>query len=259
MVDQYVSSVTPVGSKVLIERYGFTVSPATIRGDLHALEEDCLLRRPHTSAGRLPTDGGYRRVVDDFLAHPDLLGAGPLYPDESLAGKLGMSVLTSGARGNSSTFPFPTAYTPSGNLDELLRRTSAALSAYANCLAIAVAPTPLSARVTRLCYTGLAELFAQPEFSEPQRYFRLMRVLDDETELNDLLMDSFCEGEVTVRIGHEMLDAGLDALSIVLCPYRTNTDTRRGVVAVVGPTRMDYRRAIPAVTTAAWTLSEILR
>ena len=61
VVTDYVSSREPVGSKALVERHHMKVSPATVRNDMAALEEEGYLTQPHTSAGRIPTDKGYRR------------------------------------------------------------------------------------------------------------------------------------------------------------------------------------------------------
>src|SRR5688572_15914315 len=64
IVAHYVTSGEPVGSKTLVERYRLGVSPATVRNEMGALEEAGLIYQPHTSAGRVPTDAGYRHYVD---------------------------------------------------------------------------------------------------------------------------------------------------------------------------------------------------
>ncbi|GAA2754392.1 heat-inducible transcriptional repressor HrcA [Amnibacterium kyonggiense] len=64
IVQDYVASREPVGSKTIVDRYSFGVSAATIRNDMAALEEDGLIAAPHTSSGRVPTDKGYRMFVD---------------------------------------------------------------------------------------------------------------------------------------------------------------------------------------------------
>jgi heat-inducible transcriptional repressor len=64
IVEDYVHSREPVGSKALVERHELGVSAATIRNDMAALEEEGLIAAPHTSAGRVPTELGYRRFVD---------------------------------------------------------------------------------------------------------------------------------------------------------------------------------------------------
>jgi heat-inducible transcriptional repressor len=64
IVEDYVHTREPVGSKALVDRHSLGVSPATIRNDMAALEDDGLIAQPHTSAGRIPTDKGYRLFVD---------------------------------------------------------------------------------------------------------------------------------------------------------------------------------------------------
>lgn len=74
IVQDYVSSREPVGSKSLVDRHGFGVSAATIRNDMAALEEEQLIAAPHTSSGRIPTDKGYRVFVDHLTEIRQLSG-----------------------------------------------------------------------------------------------------------------------------------------------------------------------------------------
>lgn len=74
IVTDYVSSQEPVGSRALVERHNLNVSPATVRNDMAVLEEEGYITQPHTSAGRVPTDKGYRLFVDR-LAHVKPLSA----------------------------------------------------------------------------------------------------------------------------------------------------------------------------------------
>jgi heat-inducible transcriptional repressor len=64
IIEDYVATQEPVGSKALVERHNLRVSPATVRNDMAVLEEEGYIRQPHTSAGRVPTDRGYRLFVD---------------------------------------------------------------------------------------------------------------------------------------------------------------------------------------------------
>jgi heat-inducible transcriptional repressor len=64
IVEDYVATEEPVGSRALVERHHLNVSPATVRNDMAVLEEEGYIRQPHTSAGRVPTDRGYRLFVD---------------------------------------------------------------------------------------------------------------------------------------------------------------------------------------------------
>lgn len=72
LVSHYVRSGEPVGSKTLVERFNLGVSPATVRNELAALEEEGLIYQPHTSAGRIPTDAGYRYFVDQWSGNAKL-------------------------------------------------------------------------------------------------------------------------------------------------------------------------------------------
>ncbi len=87
IVEDYVSTQEPVGSKALVERHQLGVSPATVRNDMAALEEEGFITQPHTSAGRIPTDKGYRLFVDR------LSGVKPL----SAAEKRAIATLLQGA------------------------------------------------------------------------------------------------------------------------------------------------------------------
>ncbi len=75
IVRDFVSTNEPVGSKTLAERHGLGVSAATVRNDMAALEDEGLLKHPHTSAGRIPTDRGYRLFVDKLSSVKPLSGA----------------------------------------------------------------------------------------------------------------------------------------------------------------------------------------
>lgn len=92
VVEEFVATGQPVGSKALVERAGLVVSPSTVRHELSELEGLGLLTHPHTSAGRVPTEGGYRLYVDELLARqeprppefPLGLGATPSQIEEAL-------------------------------------------------------------------------------------------------------------------------------------------------------------------------------
>ena len=71
VIEEYVATGQPVGSRYLVERAGLSVSPSTVRNELAELESRGLLTHPHTSAGRVPTEQGYRFYADELLAHQD--------------------------------------------------------------------------------------------------------------------------------------------------------------------------------------------
>ena len=76
IVEDYVSTMDPVGSKSLVDRHHLDVSPATIRNDMAVLEEQGYIAQPHTSAGRIPTDKGYRLFADRPSGAKPLSAAG---------------------------------------------------------------------------------------------------------------------------------------------------------------------------------------
>jgi heat-inducible transcriptional repressor len=83
VVEEYVATGQPVGSRSLVERAGLRVSPSTVRAELSELERRGLLTHPHTSAGRVPTEAGYRFYVDELLDRLEPRAAEPLPLDFS--------------------------------------------------------------------------------------------------------------------------------------------------------------------------------
>ena len=114
IVEDYVSTQEPVGSKALVERHQLGVSPATVRNDMAALEDEGFIAQPHTSAGRIPTDKGYRYFVDTLTETAQLEPA----QAAALEGLL----------------------LDSSDLEDLLRRTSSVLSRLTRFAALVVAP-----------------------------------------------------------------------------------------------------------------------
>jgi len=124
IVQDYVASREPVGSKSIVERHSFGVSAATIRNDMAMLEEEELIAAPHTSSGRVPTDKGYRVFVDQLA---DLR---PLSPAQRQAIEtfLGQSV----------------------DLDDVLARTVRLLSQLTNHVALVQYPSLAKSRVRHI-------------------------------------------------------------------------------------------------------------
>ena len=125
LVEEYIESATPVGSKTLVERYELGCSPATVRNELSILEETGFVLQPHVSAGRLPTDTGYRSFVDDLI-------------------ESGRSVARRSSSATRHGSPAPS------EVDDLMRETSVALTQLTNCLAVVLAPSVSLSRVRRI-------------------------------------------------------------------------------------------------------------
>lgn len=121
IVQDYIDSKEPVASKAIADRHGFGVSAATIRNDMAILEEEELITAPHTSAGRVPTDKGYRVFVDQLA---------------------GLRPLSTGQRHAIEAF-----LSQSADLDDTLGRTVRLLSQLTNQVAILQYPTLGTARI----------------------------------------------------------------------------------------------------------------
>ncbi|TXR57142.1 heat-inducible transcriptional repressor HrcA [Quadrisphaera setariae] len=133
IVEDYVATQEPVGSKALVERHALGVSPATIRNDMAALEEEGLIAQPHTSAGRVPTDKGYRAFVDGLPAVRPLSPAEKRAIDRLLGGG-GQPV----------------------DLDDVLERTVRALAQLTHQVAVIQYPSLARARVRHVELVQLA-------------------------------------------------------------------------------------------------------
>jgi heat-inducible transcriptional repressor len=130
IVEDYVHSREPVGSKALVERHHLGVSSATIRNDMAALEDEGLITAPHTSAGRIPTDKGYRLFVDQISAVKPL----------SQAERRAIQTLLEGSE----------------DLDDVLERTVRLLSQLTNQVAVVQYPHLSRAMVRHIEFVLLA-------------------------------------------------------------------------------------------------------
>ena len=326
LVREYVASVQPVGSRVLVERYGLGCSPATVRSELSALEETGYVFQPHVSAGRIPTEAGYRMFVDEVIAERQQ----GLDPAEAL-----------GVRQRYGE--------ADREIGELLRETSTLLSQLTSYVAVVAAPTLRRARIRRLTLVplgaqralvvlvtdsgqvanrpiefgadvdaavlarveaslggaldgavadvadtlraesagasgpevsvmlavldavvellaeadedrvltgGVSALLAHPEFSDPSVVRPLVGLLEDGLSLLKVLSDVMRSPYVQVRIGHENPSSALEHASFVAARY--GDGETGGIVGVIGPTRMDYGRAMGAVKTVADSLTDVI-
>ncbi|MFM6981027.1 MAG: heat-inducible transcriptional repressor HrcA [Micrococcales bacterium] len=130
IVSDYIATREPVGSKTLVDKHGFGVSTATIRNDMAILEEEQLITAPHTSAGRIPTDKGYRMFVDR------LSEVRPLSPAERTA--------------------IENFLQDSADLDDVLGRTVRVLSKLTNQVAMVQYPVLGKARVQAIEFVRMA-------------------------------------------------------------------------------------------------------
>ncbi len=208
VVDEYVRSGEPVASKVIVDRYMAHVSPATVRNDLAALEELGYVYQPHTSAGRVPTEVGYKYYIDHFIR---------VERADKIAEELRHAVNTAESPG------------------AMLRAAAKALSSMSGHATI-VAGQHGESQVA-----GLANLMQEPEFDDMQRRTDVATALDHaETAIAELLQ-LVRQDEVTVWIGREN-PLGAELASVVIRVRLPNGEV--GMLGLMGPLRMRYGRNI---------------
>ncbi|MDO8915564.1 MAG: heat-inducible transcriptional repressor HrcA [Coriobacteriia bacterium] len=327
LVSEYIASAHPVASRVLVERYGLRVSPATVRHDLAVLEETGYVYQPHISAGRVPTDGGYRAYVDAISDHgsdaateqPEAAAIRRFFGEREMemsdvmretAALLSrmtayMSVVVSPAvrrarikrlslvslgprqvllvvitdRGQvAKRFVELSAPITESELTDVERFLAGALDALGTAEAEAVhrellqAPTAfrqiaaaliaevvacmVEAEDERFVHGGAAGLLGLPEFADPRSARPLLELVEEGLVLVHALAELAGEGETVVRIGRENTISGLSNASIVATSF--GPADAAGVVCLIGPTRMDYNRAIGVTRCVADALSENL-
>lgn len=210
IVELYTKTAVPVGSQALLEHYNFGVSSATLRNDMADLEEAGYLYQPHVSAGRIPTDQGYRIYVEEMMGDTDLSRE-----DQRRLQKELLQLRAKHTR--------------------LGRSTAKLLSALSGNLAV-------SGIVDKDEYYdfGMRELLDNPEFQEMDELCQLVETLDSLDEKVDGIMLKLKDGETRIFIGNENPIAGIKNCSMIVAPYQT--DEGRGMLAIIGPKRMDYAK-----------------
>ncbi len=201
---QYIKTAQPVSSKLITEAGDFDLSSATIRNEMAELEEEGYIFHPHTSAGRVPTEKGYQFYVDNFLK----IDSANKRQQDGLSKSLGSKKFESLAIKN-------------------LARTVAEMSSGA----VFAAFTP-----NDFYYTGLSNLFGQPEFTRHQLVYDLSRVIDHFDQVIGKIF-SILHQEVTVAVGGKN-PFGRDCSSVVA---KYQNQGQEGLIGILGPMRMDYQ------------------
>lgn len=222
IVDEYVATQEPVGSKAIAERHGLGISPATIRNEMAVLEDEGLITQPHTSAGRIPTDLGYRVFVDKLAT------VKPLSPAERRA--------------------IETFLDEANNLEQLMKRSAKLLADITK--QVAVITYPIIGENTgseKMAISGTANLARSGE-DLGSTLSPILEALEEQVVLMRLLDEA--NSTVHVRIGREQIETNLQTTSLVSVGYGANS-AQLGAVGVLGPTRMDYAGSIAAVDAVA--------
>jgi heat-inducible transcriptional repressor len=222
IVDEYVATQEPVGSKAIAERHGLGISPATIRNEMAVLEDEGLITQPHTSAGRIPTDRGYRVFVDKLAT---------------------VKPLSSAERRAIETF-----LDEANNLEQLMRRSAKLLADITK--QVAVITYPIIGENTgseKMAISGTANLARSGE-NLGLTLSPILEALEEQVVLMRLLGDA--NENVQVRIGGEQSETNLRQTSLVTVGYGSD-NSPIGALGVLGPTRMDYAGSMAAVTAVA--------
>lgn len=223
-VDAYLGSAKPVASKQIAARPEVEWGPSTVRAELAALEAAGYLTHPHTSAGRVPTDAGYRHYVDTLVA----AGA----PSAEARVRLELSRLRR-------------------EVDEAMRETTTALAQVTDLMALVTAP-PLGGET--LYVHGVARLLSAEHLADLPHVDELIGALEGRAAVLATLRSALDERSVFFWIGGENPQPELRSVSVVGANYGV-AHRNLGSVGVVGPLRMDYATAIASVSAAARELS----
>jgi len=211
IIKEYTTTATPVGSEFLVKQQGLPFSSATIRNEMARLEEAGYIIKPHISAGRVPSDKGYRYFVDNLMAERELSVA--------YQKKLELELLKLKAQNA-----------------KLARVTAKLLSSFSQCLAV----SGILERGEFYDF-GMSKLLEDPVFSDLDEASKLALALDFIDENLDAVLAQIKTDETKIFIGKENPIKEIQNYSMVVAPYQLKTG-ERGVVAVIGPKRMRYGR-----------------
>jgi len=203
IIREYIKSASPVGSKLLENKSHLGVSSATIRNEMAELEKEGYIAQPHTSAGRIPTEKGYKFFLENYVVE------GKIADREK---KEIRKVLSQDP------------------VELSVKAAARKLAEFSNNAVI----TAFSEN--NIYYTGLANLFSQPEFKEAAMVYSLSLVID---HLEQAVSEIFGQvDQVAVRIGSDN-PFGQDCSSVA---GRWQFKGQSGLMAILGPMRMDYEK-----------------
>ncbi len=222
IVEQFAEVASPVGSSLLSK--AFNVSSATIRAEMAELESLGFITQPHTSAGRVPTDKGYRFYVNSIS-----LNSG----NKMIEGR-GEKALASRVQ-------------HAGAPERMIRNAVDTLVELTHNLGLATIGN-------QLYISGLSNLFNQPEFLDTFQVQEVARLLDN---LEPWLREATPNDPLSVFIGEENPVGRSAGCSLIIGSFRSSFSDR-SYIGVLGPTRQNYREVISLVRRASKELEEVL-
>jgi len=220
IIEQYAEVAAPVGSVMLAKL--FNVSSATVRNEMAELEQQGMIKQPHTSAGRVPTDKGYRYYVNQI--------------SNSESDKL--------SRNDKA---ITTRVSHAGE-------TSQAIKAAVDSLVQLTHNLGLATIGNQLYVAGYSNLFGQPEFVDPSQAKEVARLLDN---LEPWLQEAEPNEALNVYIGRENPIGRSAGVSLIISRY-SSPYSDSSYIGVLGPTRQSYRNVMGLVEHAGRTLEEVL-
>ncbi len=236
VVEEYAETASPVGSVTMAKLFG--VSPATIRAEMARLEALGLVAQPHTSAGRVPTDAGYRfyvnHISDSSEGVPDL--AEDVEKRELKKRSLERGVHALQVRVNSQS------------------RADAAIRRAVDVLVDLTGNLGLATIGGQLYLSGISRLFTQPEFMSTDRVRSVAKLLDN---LEPWLMEAAPGEPLNIFIGQENPIGRNSQVSLIISKFRSPFSDR-SYIGVLGPTRQDYLKVMSLVKYAGNMLEEEL-
>jgi heat-inducible transcriptional repressor len=222
IVEQYAEVASPVGSSLLARV--FDVSSATIRAEMAELEKLGFITQPHTSAGRIPTDKGYRFYVNNLAENQ---------PGKAIESRAEKALATRVASG--------------GVPERIIRNTVDTLVELTHNLGIATIGD-------QLYMSGLSNLFGQPEFMNSGQVREVARLLDN---LEPWLYEAAPNEPLSVYIGQENPIGRSAGCTLIVSRFRSSYSDR-SYIGVLGPTRQSYKDVMGLVRRAGESLEEAL-
>ncbi len=231
IIEEYAELATPVGSVTLAKL--FDVSSATIRAEMVKLEEMGYVMQPHTSAGRVPTDAGYRLYVNQLQ---DKLEQGPDIKTEREQGHQERPIRALETRIQSQT-----------RADYAIRSAVDSLVDLTGNLGIATIGD-------QIYISGFGNLFSQPEFTQIEQVQAVSKLIDN---IKPWLMEVSPNETINVYIGTENPVGKASNVSLIISRFRSPLSDR-SYIGVLGPTRQSYKRVMSLVRHAGLMLEDIL-
>lgn len=236
VIEQYAEIAAPVGSVILAKL--FNVSSATVRSEMAKLEEMGLITQPHTSAGRVPTDKGYRMYVNTLTD----VDAPKLPPGAAGALEAGETPLSRGARALEARIN-----THADRADRAIRSAVDSLVDLTHNLGLATIGD-------QLYLSGIGNLFSQPEFARGDHAQNVARLLDN---LEPWLREAAPNQPLNVFIGSENPIGKASGATLIVSRFRSPYSDN-SYIGILGPTRQSYGRVMNLVRHAGAMLEETL-